>query len=91
MLILGIETATVKAAVASHGRPRGRARSSHSGALSATLRTPPGRSSSPAVRPASSLGEIGLVAVDAGPGLFTGLVRRSGDGQGDRASASGSR
>ena len=57
-----------------HRRPRGRAR------LDPLGRGPPARrdaharrSSSPAARPASSCREISVVAVDLGPGLFTGL------------------
>ena len=72
MLILGIETATVKAGCAIGGH-EGVLASAHSGKAKRHA-----ENLTPAIeficgQAGIELGEIGLVAVDVGPGLFTGL------------------
>ena len=73
VLILGIETATAAGRLR-HRRPRGRARRRptrpRAGATPRRSRPP---SSSSAGRPRSSSTRSACVAVDLGPGLFTGL------------------
>ena len=73
MLILGIETATEQVSVA-HRRPRGRDRPVRGRPRPAPRRDPhAGHRVRAAPRPTSALDELGLVAVDVGPGLFTGM------------------
>ena len=84
MLILGIETATERVSVAVGG---------HEGVIG-LFEVTKGRRHAETLVPAIEfvcrqagieLDEISVVAVDVGPGLFTGHARRAGVGQGDRA------
>ena len=89
MLILGIETRH-RAGRLRHRRPRGRAGVVALGRGAAA--TP--RTSTPAIefvcrQARVELSEICVVAVDLGPGLFTGLRVGVAAGQGDRPRAAG--
>src|SRR3954465_11665637 len=72
VLILGIETSTVQVGCAIGGH-EGVLASTHSSRGKRPAEPPPPPTQFPCQQARVSLQEIGVVAVDLGPGLFTGL------------------